>query len=257
MHNNSNDKISEELVSIIIPAYNCEGFIGRTLESVLSQTYKNWEAIIIDDCSTDNTLDLVKSYSLKNQKIRYQKLSKNSGAAVARNAAVNLAKGKYLAFLDSDDIWFPEKLEQQIKFMQDNGYLFTCTSYNKIDSQGNDLGFIIRAKNFRNYNGVLKRNPGNSTVIYDAESLGKIIIPDIRKRNDYVMWLQVVKKAKILHGLDEVLTSHRIRTGSLSRNKVGLVYYHWKVYRKIENLSLIRSSYLIVYWIIATVFKLR
>jgi teichuronic acid biosynthesis glycosyltransferase TuaG len=249
--------MSEDLVSIIMPTYNCGDFIGITLESLKAQTYQNWEVIIVDDCSTDNTAEIVNSYMLKEPRIRYHKLNKNSGAAVARNKAVELAVGKYVAFLDSDDLWFPEKLSKQIKFMENNNYSFTCTSYTKIDEYGNSLNRIIKARVKSDYNTILKRNPGNSTIIYDVKVLGKTKIPNIKKRNDYVMWLQVIKKAKSLYGIEEPLGSHRIRAGSLSRNKVNLVGYHWKVYRKIEKLSIIKSSSLIVYWIIATVFKIR
>jgi teichuronic acid biosynthesis glycosyltransferase TuaG len=249
--------ISEDLVSIIMPTYNCGGFIGVTLDSVITQTYQNWELIVVDDCSIDNTEEVVKSYMLKEPRIQYYKLDENSGAAIARNKAVELAAGKYVAFLDSDDLWFPEKLSKQISFMKRNNYTFSCTSYTKIDESGNYLNRIIKANVKSDYDGILKRNPGNSTVIYNAMVLGKFKIPNIKKRNDYVMWLQVIKKAKYLYGIEEPLGSHRIRTGSLSRKKANLVSYHWKVYREIEELSIFKSSYLIIYWVIVTVFKLR
>ena len=248
----------EELVSIIMPAYNCGDFIGTTLDSVINQSYKNWEVIVVDDCSTDNTAEIIQEYiRRKDSRIKYHKLGENSGAAVARNKAIDLATGKYMAFLDSDDVWFPEKLTKQINFMEENNYGFTCTSYTKIDEQGNYLNRTIVAKPKSDYDGVLKTCPGNSTVIYNAEKLGKFKIPDIKKRNDYVMWLQIIKKEKYLYGIEEPLGSHRIRIGAISSNKKSLVGYHWKVYREIEKLSLLKSSYLIVYWVVATVFKLR
>ncbi|MPW26979.1 glycosyltransferase [Alkalibaculum sp. M08DMB] len=249
--------ISENLVSVIMPTYNCANFIGETLDSVINQTYKNWEVIIIDDCSTDNTVEIVKKYMLNDKRIKYYKLDKNSGAAVARNKALDFSEGKYMAFLDSDDIWFPEKLTKQIDFMEQNRYSFTCTSYTKIDEKGNSLNHIINVKKQSGYNDILKKNPGNSTVIYNASILGKIKIPNIKKRNDYVMWLKVIRNANVLYGIDEPLASHRIRNGSLSKKKVNLVLYHWVVYRKIEKLSLLKSSYLIAYWITVTIFKLR
>ncbi len=249
--------ISEDLVSIIMPAYNCGDYIGIALDSVIAQTYQNWEVIVVDDCSTDNTAEIVKNYMSKDPRIKYYRLDKNSGAAVARNKAIELARGKYIAFLDSDDVWFPEKLSKQIGFMSQHGYTFTCTSYTKIDEQGNYLNRTIKARVKSNYNDILKRSPGNSTVVYNAEVLGKFKIPDIRKRNDYVMWLQVIKKAKLLYGIEEPLSCHRIRKGSLSRNKLSLVGYHWKVYREIEQLSLLKSIYLIVYLAIVTIFKLK
>ncbi|SUY45685.1 teichuronic acid biosynthesis glycosyl transferase [Clostridium putrefaciens] len=252
-----NNDMSEELVSIIMPAYNCYEFINIALNSVIAQTYENWEIIIVDDCSTDNTAEIVKDYISKDLRIKYYKLDVNSGAAVARNKAVDLAQGKYIAFLDSDDVWFPEKLSKQIKFMKQNGYNFTCTSYTKIDDHGKYLNRIIKTKVKSDYDGVLKTCPGNSTVVYDAEKLGKFKIPNIKKRNDYVMWLQIIKAEHYLYGLEEPLGSHRITPGAISSNKSSLVSYHWKVYREIEKLSMVKSSYLILYWVIATAFKLR
>lgn len=248
---------SEHLVSIIMPAYNCEDYIGLALNSVINQTYNNWELIVVDDCSTDQTSIIISKYVKKSSRIKYFKLDKNSGAAVARNKAIGIASGKYLAFLDSDDLWVSEKLSKQIAFMEKNDYGFTCTSYTKINEKGEYLNRTIVASPERDYEGILKTCPGNSTVIYNAEKLGKVIIPDIKKRNDYVMWLQVIKKEKVLYGISEPLGSHRIRDEGISSNKKKLVGYHWEVYRKIESLSLLKSSYLIVYWVIATIFRLR
>lgn len=175
----------EELVSIIMPTYNCANFIDKSIESVINQTYKNWELIIIDDCSTDNTEEIVKKYIKEDSRIIYHKLPTNSGAAVARNHGIAMAKGSYIAFLDSDDLWAKDKLEKQLKFMKDNGYAFTFTSYAQIDENGNPNGVIIRAKEKVDYNGVLLSCPiGNSSVIYNVDILGKFEIPNIRKRND-------------------------------------------------------------------------
>ncbi len=247
----------ESMVSIIMPAYNCEDFIAETIDSIIKQDYQNWELLAVDDFSTDNTGNIVKKYALNDSRIKYFRLEKNSGAAAARNRAVELANGKYLAFLDSDDLWNPDKLSRQIRFMEENNYYFTCTKYSKIDDEGNFLNRVIDVREKSSYSDILKKNPGNSTVVYNAEVIGKIVIPDIRKRNDYVMWLSVIKKAKILYGLDEVLASHRIRAGSLSKNKCSLVKFHWKVYRDIERLSFIKSLYLVLYWVTISVLKLR
>ena len=130
-------EVENRLVSIIMPTYNCGNFIGETIDSVIAQIYENWELIIVDDCSTDNTEEIVNVYRKKDSRIKYKKLATNSGAAVARNRGIELADGKYIAFLDSDDLWQPKKLDTQIKFMNNNAYHFTCTSYNKIDEEGN------------------------------------------------------------------------------------------------------------------------
>lgn len=251
------NKHINDLVSVIMPAYNCDKFIASALDSVSIQTYQNWELIVVDDCSTDNTANVIKNYVDNEARVKYYRLDHNSGAAIARNTAVNIANGRYLAFLDSDDVWEPEKLKKQIGYMKQHDYHFTCTSYRKIDEDGNFLNQVIEAKARSDYFGVLKTCPGNSTVVYDAEALGKFTIPDIKKRNDYVMWLQIIKKAKFLYGISEPLGSHRLRKGSISGNKFSLIQYHWKVYREIEHLSYIKSALLVGYWCVVSALKLR
>ena len=180
--------MKEKLVSIIMPTYNCGSFIKETIESVLNQTYKNWELIIVDDCSKDNTEEVVKK--IKDKRIKYYKLKQNSGAAVARTESMKKAKGYYMAFLDSDDLWYPDKLEKQIMFMEENNYDFTCTAYEQIDEKDNLLNKIIKVKKKANYNRILLDCPvGNSTVMYNVERLGKFEVPNIRKRNDDALWL--------------------------------------------------------------------
>lgn len=245
----------EALVSIIMPAYNSEKFIRDAINSVIEQTYQNWELIIVDDCSTDKTSEIIRSYKAIEPRIICSKLNVNSGAAIARNNAVDMAKGSYIAFLDSDDLWEPEKLYKQIGFMNQYGFDFTCTGFYKVDEQGCHLNQKVRAKPKSDYWDILKNCPGNSTVIYDARAIGKIKAEDIRKRNDYVMWLKVIRKTKYLYGLDEFLGSHRIRKGSISWNKVGLVKYQWKVYREIEQLTFSESVYILLYKIITTILK--
>ncbi len=216
-----------DLVSIITPSYNTASYIASTIESVLNQTYVNWEMIIVDDCSTDNTDDVVAMY-LHDKRIKYLKNKKNSGAAVARNYALREAKGKWIAFLDSDDIWLPQKLEIQISFMKKNNYAFSYTNYSQIDEYGNSNGKyvtgprkITRRKMF-DYNWL-----GCLTVMYDATVIGLIQIADLRKNNDYAMWLRVCKKSDC-YLLNKDLARYRIRSGSVSRisilNKIKLLY---------------------------------
>lgn len=245
-------------VSIITPTYNCGKYIGETIESVINQSYKDWEMIIVDDCSKDDTQEIVEKYTEKDNRIKYIKLEQNSGAAIARNKAMELATGKYMAFLDSDDIWSKDKLEKQINFMEENNYNITCTEYEQIDEQGKKLEKIIKVKNKVDYNGVLLTCPiGNSTVIYNVEKLGKFIVPNIRKRNDDALWLQMLKKEKFIYGIDEILMKYRIRTNSISSNKIDLVKYHWHLYRDIEKLSLLRSIFHICFWGIIKILKLK
>lgn len=245
-------------VSIITPAYNCEKFISKTIESVLSQTYPHWEMIVVNDCSSDTTGQIAQKYASYDKRIKYIKLEYNSGAAVARNVAMSMAKGQYIAFLDSDDLWLPDKLSTQIKFMQDNNYKFSCTDYEQIDESGNPLGKIIKCREKADYNRVLLDCPiGNSTVMYDVSQLGKFEVPDIRKRNDDALWLKMLKKEKYIYGLNQILTQYRIRKDSISADKLQLVKYHWTLYRKIEKLNIIRSLFYIIHWGIIKVLKIK
>ncbi len=247
-----------DLISIITPTYNCGRFIGETIESVINQTYKNWEMIIVDDCSRDNTKDIVNKYAQNDDRIKYHLLETNSGAAIARTKAMELAKGDYMAFLDSDDLWFEDKLEKQLKFMKENNFNFVCTEYEQIDEQSNPLGKVIKVRDKANYNRVLLDCPvGNSTVMYNVKVMGKFKVPNIRKRNDDALWLQMLKKEEYIHGMQEILMKYRIRENSISSNKLDLVKYHWYLYREIENLSVIRSVFHIGYWGIIKVFKIK
>lgn len=247
-----------DLVSIITPTYNCGKYIAETIESVIKQTYSNWEMIIVDDCSTDNTKEIVERYIKKDKRIKYYLLKKNSGAAIARTKAMELATGSYMAFLDSDDLWAENKLEMQLSFMKKNNYAFTCTAYEQIDETGTPINKIIKTPKKTSYNGVLLSCPvGNSTVMYNAVKLGKFSVPNIRKRNDDALWLQILKKEKYIYGMPEVLMKYRVRSDSISRKKFNLIKYHWYLYRKIEKLSVIRSVFHICFWGFLKVFKIK
>ena len=250
--------MTEKLVSIITPTYNCGKFIARTIDSVLAQTYQNWEMIIVDDCSQDDTREIIEKYMKEEPRIQYHLLDVNSGAAVARTVAMELAKGKYMAFLDSDDIWLPRKLEKQIKWMVDKGHAFSCTSYEQIDEDGNLLDRRIRTIEKTDYNRLLLDCPvGNSTVIYDVEKMGKFKVPNIRKRNDDALWLQMLKQEKYIWGMQEVLMRYRIRQNSISSNKLKVIKYHWILYREIEHLSVIRSAFHIFWWCVIKVLHIK
>ena len=246
------------LVSIITPTYNCGAFIKETIESAIAQTYKNWEMIIVDDCSTDDTRSVVDS--IGDPRVRYECLTENSGAAVARTRAMQLAKGRYMAFLDSDDLWAPEKLQKQIDFMNKNRYAFSCTAYDQIDEQGRSLGKVIKTKKKTNYNGMLLSCPvGNSTVMYDVQKMGKFEVPNIRKRNDDALWLTMLKREAFIYGMDDVLMHYRLRENSITRanGRLQLVKYHWYLYRRIEHLSVIRSAFHVAVWVFLKVFHIK
>lgn len=206
-----------DLVSIITPTYNCGRFIAETIESVQAQTYTNWEMIIIDDCSTDHTDEIVAMYSERDSRIKYHCLKRNSGAAIARNTALRMAVGRWIAFLDSDDLWHPEKLERQVKFMIDNGYAFTYTQNCNIDENGKELGVKrfgpkrITRRGMYNYCWI-----GCLTVMYDASVVGLIQIDDIKKNNDYALWLKVCRKANC-YLMEMPLAFYRVdRKGAIS-----------------------------------------
>lgn len=226
------------LVSIIMPSYNTAPYIAESVQSILAQSYKDWELIIVDDCSSDNTDEVVKPY-LRDERIRYLKNEKNSGAAVSRNRALREAKGKWIAFLDSDDLWMPEKLTKQIRFMDKNDYHFSYTNYSEIDTDDHRNGITVTGPwritktGFFNYCW-----PGCLTVMYDAEMVGLIQIADIKKNNDYAMWLKVCQKADC-YLLDEGLALYRRgRVGSVStHSKVSMISWHYKLYREAEGQS--------------------
>lgn len=235
-------KFMHDMVSIIMPSYNTANFISESIESVMAQTYKNWELIIVDDCSTDNTDDVVKSY-LNDSRIIYIKNPKNCGAAVSRNLALREAKGKWIAFLDSDDFWMEGKLEKQISFMEDNDYHFSYTDYIEIDAKGNEKGVTITGPKKITKTGMFNYCwPGCLTVMYDAEIIGLIQIAEIEKNNDYAMWLKVCRKANC-YLLDEVLAKYRRgRAGSVSNNSIKtMIRWHYKLFREAEKENAIVS----------------
>jgi glycosyltransferase involved in cell wall biosynthesis len=235
-----------DLVSIIMPSYNTGRFIKETIESVLAQSYPAWELIIVDDCSTDDTDDVVSQY-LADKRIRYIKNDTNSGAAVSRNRALREAKGKWIAFLDSDDLWEPDKLQKQISFMRDNGYHFSYTNYIEIDEESKANGKSVTGPKRISKHGMYNYCwMGCLTVMYDADTVGLIQIADIKKNNDYAMWLKVCKKANC-YLLNETLARYRKRSGSISNHGyMKLIKWHYKLYREAENKNPLSSFVLTV-----------
>ena len=241
------------LVSVIMPTYNCAKYIAQSLDSVIAQTITDWEVQIVDDCSTDNTADVLKPYLEKYPNIHYYVLPQNGGPAVARTEAIKRSTGKYVAFLDSDDIWKEDKLERQIRFMQHTGAKFSCGAYTCIDEEGNSLHFEMIPPEKINYESCIRlSNPiGNLTAMYDQEELGKFEVPMIKKRNDFALWLQILKKTDYCYGMQEVVGTYRMgRRGSVSSNKFKQVKYHWQLYRNIERHSVMKSIYEIGYWVV-------
>lgn len=234
------------LVSIIMPSYNTGRFIKETIESVLAQSYQNWELLIVDDCSSDNTDEVIKPF-LADLRITYIKNEKNSGAAVSRNRALREAKGKWIAFLDSDDLWEPEKLEKQIAFMKDNGYHFSYTNYLEIYEDSSPNGkWVTGPKRITKHGMYNYCWMGCLTVMYDAEKVGLVQIADIKKNNDYAMWLKVCRKTDC-YLLNENLARYRKRSGSISNHGyMKLIKWHYKLYREAEKRNPVSSLVLTI-----------
>ena len=231
------------LVSVIMPSYNTASYIKETIQSVLNQTYTNWELIIVDDCSTDNTEDVLSFFNDK--RIRFFKNGKNSGAAISRNKALREARGQWIAFLDSDDLWLPNKLEKQINFMKNNGYKFSYTNYEEIDMASNKTGVRITGPKKITKMGMYNYCwPGCLTVMYDANEIGLIQIEDIKKNNDYAMWLKVCQKADC-YLLDEVLAQYRKgRVGSVSTHSIRtMIGWHYMLYHEAEKMGKLESLF--------------
>lgn len=219
-----------------MPSYNTAEYIAQSIESVIAQTYGNWELIIVDDCSTDNTDEVIKKY-LGDKRITYFKNDRNSGAAVSRNRALREAKGRWIAFLDSDDLWLSEKLEKQVDFMESNDYHFSYTNYSEIDESGQKNGVVVTGPKKITKSGFYNYCwPGCLTVMYDANVVGRIQIADIKKNNDYAMWLKVCRKANC-YLLNENLSLYRRgRKGSISNHNIKeLIGWHYKLFRNSEK----------------------
>ena len=237
------------LVSIIMPTYNSSKFLKETIEGILQQSYKNWELLITDDNSNDNTIDIINHFLKYDNRIQAFFFNKNKGPAIARNNSIKYAKGRFIAFCDSDDIWKPKKLENQVRFMLNSQVGFAFSSYEMIDEKNKFKG-IVPAKPRVNYKVMLKNNYiGCSTAIYDIKVTGKIYMPELRNRQDWGLWLKLLKITKDAYSLNEPLTSYRIRNSSISSNKVKMVKYNWLLYYKIENYSLGKSLYLLIRFI--------
>lgn len=231
-------------ISIITPTYNSENFIEKTIQSVSSQTYKNYEHLIIDDCSSDQTIDIVQKYKKSDSRIKLIKMANNGGAAKARNVGIKSAKSKYIAFIDSDDIWEPDKLKKQLEFMEKTQATFSYTAYQIIKEDGKPIEKYIdtEAKHIVNYKDMLlkKSTLGCSTVMLDKERIGdEIEMPLIRTGQDYALWLKLLKNGHNAYCLNEALTRYRIVSNSISRNKIKKARRQWQIYREIEKISLI------------------
>lgn len=238
------------LVSVIIPMYNSEKYIAEAVNSVLAQTYKDIEIILIDDCSKDKTDLIAQTFAESDERIYYLRLAKNSGAAVARNKGLELSQGRYIAFLDSDDLWEPQKLEKQIKVMEDEKVGFCYTSYSIIDSSGTIKKNKIKIKERTVYNDLLQKTLiATPTVLLDRNIVGDVKMPLRRTGQDYAYWLLLLRNIDFAYGISEPLVKVRRRSDSLSRNKFQSIVDVWEVQRKNEQIKVLPAMHNLFFYI--------
>ena len=227
------------LVSIITPTFNSTKFIAQTIRSVQNQSYSNWELIVVDDCSTDETVNIIKDFVANDSRVFLYQLEKNSGAGIARNLGIQKANGRFIAFLDSDDLWKREKLKTQVDYLISKNVPFTFSYYECINEEGEPLNKIITAPQKLTFNKLFFCNfVGNLTGIYDVSYFGKIPISKIRKRQDWIVWLTILKTIKTAKPISESLAFYRVRTDSISASKIVLLKSNYSVYRQFHQLNI-------------------
>ena len=236
----------DDLVSIIVPVQNSEKFIKDTIKTVQEQTYNNWELILVNDCSVDNSKKIIEKEIKKDKRIKLINLKENSGAAIARNTGIDNAKGKYIAFLDADDLWEKEKIEKQINFMKEKECAFSFSGYEFADEDGKGNGKIVRVPEKINYKQALKNTTiWTSTVMFDIEKTGRELIhmPNVKRGQDTATWWKVLKTETNAYGINEVLSYYRRTSDSLSANKIKALKRTWNLYRNVEHLNIFYSFY--------------
>ena len=232
------------MVSVIMPCYNMENYVADSIASVQRQSYPHWELLIVDDASTDETVETVKKLTEQDEKIRFVVKNEHSGIADTRNQCISMAQGHYQAFLDADDIWHPEKMETQLRFMMDHKVGFTYTTYDWIDEEGHTLNKFINTIGNLDYKSYLRNTIiGCSTVMIDTNIVGPVVVPNFRTSEDTATWLGILKKGHLAYAIDEPLVSYRIRRRSASSNKLKASADLWKVYRKNEKLHFFKALY--------------
>ena len=231
----------EGLVSIITSLYNSEAYIAKTIESVLAQTYTNWEMVITDDGSIDETTSIVDSYAANDPRIRLFRLDKNGGPGISRNNSIKNARGQYIAFLDSDDVWFPTKLEKELELIRQKGCGVVYSSYYTSDESGKITGLVKCRRRIPYWRIVSDNAIGFLTMMYDRKITGDEYLPEIRKRQDWGLNIILLKKCRVAYGVREPLACYRIRKGSVSRDKIGLIKYNVAIYQQILHFSRFRA----------------
>ena len=243
------EKNNNHLVSIVMPAYNSEKFIKKSIDSIKNQTYNYWELLITDDNSTDKTVNIINSYVEKDKRIKLFQLKKNSGAGIARNNSISKSSGRFISFCDSDDQWKPEKLEKQVNFLINNKLKFTFSSYDVHNENGVFIKEVPALEDI-SYNILLRNNYiGCLTAVYDKEALGIMFMPTLRKRQDWLLWLNILKIIGKTKGMAENLAIYCDRSNSISSNKIKMLKYNWIVYNKCLGFGIFKSVFLLLNFI--------
>lgn len=243
-------------VSIITPVYNSAPFLGKTLQSVINQSFEDWEMILVDDCSTDNSVQIIKELAEQDNRLILLENEENLGQIKSRNRAIERAMGRYIAMLDSDDIWHPQKLEKQLVHFEDTGCVIQHAYYEQIDENGNSLERIVKAPIKINHRRLLRSNyMGCLTVIYDTGKVGKAFMPEVGKRDDWACWLSILKQGHEAYCIPEVLAYYRVRKNSLSSNKLKMLYYNWRILTSHQGVSPWEAIFFMVNHIFRNVVK--
>jgi len=238
------------LVSIITPVYNAEQFVGEMLASVLAQTHADWELLLVDDCSSDGSVAIIKAAMQREPRIKLIQQTKNQGAGPARNRAISEATGDMIAFLDADDLWTPDRLEVHLAYMKDKGAAFSHTSYGYIDERGERIGDTYRVgRNPLTYQDALKRTEISClTAMYDVRIVGKTYMPALRRGQDYALWLDILKAGHLAYPLDRELGFYRQYSQSSTAKKHKLIFQHYQFLREREQLPRLKSLYYLIHW---------
>lgn len=248
----------EALVSIITPTFNSAPYLRETYQSLKNQTYTHWEWLVVDDASSDNSVELLKALQLADSRIQLFPQTQNQGPAISRNIGIQHARGAYMTFIDADDLWFPDFIENSISTIQSTGYPFVFSSYRRSDEQLHFVysDFIVPEK--VTYTDILKTNSISClTAFLEVQTLGKKYMPLIHKRQDMGLWLQYLKVIPFAYGIQEPKAIYRIRKNSLSRKKSDLIKYQWQFYREVEHLNIVKSTYYMLHWMIRGFLKYR
>lgn len=234
-------------ISIITPSYNSSDFIAETIQAIQAQTFTDWELLITDDCSKDSTVDIIQRFIDSDSRIKLFRSERNGGGGAARNNSIERASGRYIAFCDSDDRWYPTKLEKQVAFMQKNDCALSYSSYMTCNEEGEIKGIIVAPNNITYKSNLRDCKIGCLTAMYDTKKVGKVFLPLIRKRQDWGLWIKVLRICGAAKGIKEPLAIYRLRKGSISNKKIDLIKYNIGVYQEVLGWSKIKASLFFIF----------